>query len=128
MRKRSDYLPPREQQIIDLLHHHGALTARQIEDRLPEPLSNSAIRSFLRSLEAKGRAEHQVVDGTFLYSATAVPHAAQSELDRLVTTFFGGSVAATVTALLNPNDPKLTPEELDSIQAMIDASRRGDPS
>lgn len=125
MRTRSDYLPPREQQIIDLLNQRGELTAREIGDLLPEELSNSSIRTFLRSLEAKGRVTHSESDGRFVFRPTApVEHSGRDELNRVVSTFFRGSVAATVTALLGPSDHALDREELEKIRQLIDAAQK----
>jgi BlaI family transcriptional regulator, penicillinase repressor len=126
MRKKHEYLPPREQQILDLLHHHGDLNAKQVEALLPEPLSNSAIRSFLRSLEAKGRVEHREVEGTFSYRPTGISNThGATELQRIVKTFFQGSVAAAMTALINPSDLRLTEEEFAAIQTIIEQSKTG---
>ncbi|MBS1705189.1 MAG: BlaI/MecI/CopY family transcriptional regulator [Armatimonadetes bacterium] len=120
------YLPPREQQILDLLQQHKELSAKQIVDLLPDKLSNSSIRTFLRSLEAKGRITHIEAESQYIYRPIQAPFlAAKDELKRLVSVYFEGSISATVSAMIDERDAALSDQELDEIQAMIDAARKG---
>src|SRR5580698_7931169 len=91
-------LSHREQQIMALLDRMGQATAAEIVAAMPEPLSNSAIRTHLRLLEVKGYVQH-IQDGPrFVFLPTHPKNtAALSALRQVVQTFFGGSVEETVT-------------------------------
>ncbi|MBC8141405.1 MAG: BlaI/MecI/CopY family transcriptional regulator, partial [Armatimonadetes bacterium] len=89
------YLSPREQQIMDAVYRAGntGITATGVqEELLPERVSNSAVRTFLRILEDKQHLRHETVGTRFVYRATRDANdAAQSALSRIVHTFFADS-------------------------------------
>ncbi len=116
-------LPPRERQIVDILYEAGPLTAGDICDKLPDPLSGSAVRAMLKRLEDKGFVEREDSDRGFLYSP-AVPETAarKSALSEIVRVFFNGSPAVAASALLGMSD-KLSADELDDLEAMIAKAR-----
>ena len=122
------YLPPREQQILDAVYRAGdaGLTATGVQNALlPDVVGNSAVRTFLRILEDKGLLMHTQHGTRFVYLPTRpAQDAAQSALSRVVRTFFGGSPTRAALTLLSPGDAhRLSPAELDALQAAIDAAR-----
>lgn len=60
-------LSKREHQIMDLAYERGTITATDLETALPGGISNSAIRSYLRALEAKGFLTHEEEGVRFIY-------------------------------------------------------------
>lgn len=116
-------LPPRERQIVDILYEAGPLTSSEVCDKLPDPLSGSAVRAMLKRLEDKGYVGRAESDRGYLYSP-AVPESAarKSALSEIVRVFFNGSAAGAATALLGMSD-KLSGEELDELEAMIAKAR-----
>ena len=116
-------LPPRERQIVDVLYEAGPLTAGEVGEHLPDQLSGSAIRAMLKRLEDKGYVQRSDSDRGFLYSP-AVPETAarKSALSEIVRVFFNGSAAGAASALLGMSD-KLSPDELDQLEAMIYKAR-----
>lgn len=124
-----NYLSPREQQIMEAIYRAGesGLTATGVQEALlPEQVSNSAIRTFLRILEDKKHLRH-VAEGTrFVYLPTRpAPEAAKSALTRVVRTFFADNPLRAAMSLLSPGDAKdLSPAEIDALQAVIDAARQ----
>lgn len=105
---------------MDLAYARSSLTATDLETALGG-LSNSAVRTHLRTLETKGHLEHTEEDGRFVYRPTKPKEAiARGELHRLLSSFFGGSVTAVVSTLLDEERDRLTAEELAELQKMID--------
>lgn len=114
-------LSKREHQIMDLAYERGSIGSGELEELLPGNPSNSAIRVHLRSLEAKGFLYHVEEPGRFSYKPTRPRDAvARGEISRLVSTFFGGSIMAAVSTLLDQERDKLTPEDIAGLRKMID--------
>src|SRR5579884_2217683 len=98
-------LSKREHQIMDLAYERGEIAATDLEQALPGNISNSAIRSYLRSLEAKGFLRHEQDGVRFVYRPTRARDAvARVEAARLLNTFFGGSVSGVLATLLNEKE------------------------
>jgi predicted transcriptional regulator len=116
-------LSRRERQILDILYTRGRATAAEVQSALPDPPSYSATRALLRVLEEKGHVRHEA-DGPRYVFTPLVPRdrARRSALKHLLQTFFDNSATDAVAALLDAR--KVTPEELDRIQEMIDRNRK----
>jgi len=114
----------RERQILDVLFARGRSTAADVQAALPEAPSYSAVRALLRILETKGLIRHEQDGPRYVY-VTAIPRdaAKHSALSHLVRTFFDGSTEDAVAALLDEGATALAPDQLDRLQALIDAHR-----
>jgi len=118
-------LSRRERQIMDVLFKLGRATANEILGGLPDPPSNSAVRTHLRTLVEKGFVKQEAEDLRYVYWPAVRPaEARRSALDHLVDTFFGGSAGAAAAALLDEGSTRLTREELDRLSAMIERARK----
>jgi predicted transcriptional regulator len=118
-------LTKRERLIMDTLYRLGRATAAEILERLPGSPSSSTVRTQLRVLEAKGHVRHEEQGLRYVYVPTVPRHAARrSALKPLVDTFFEGSGANVVTALLGGEGTKVSDEELDRIADLVQAARR----
>ena len=115
----------RERQIMDIVYQRGRATAAEVQRDLPDPPSYSAVRAMLRLLEEKGHLEHEEDGPRYVYGPT-VPRerARRSATRRLLDTFFDGSAAQAVAALLDESTAELSDEELDRLAELIDAARR----
>jgi BlaI family transcriptional regulator, penicillinase repressor len=115
----------RERQIMDALHQRGRATAAEVQAALPDPPSYSAVRALLRILEEKGHIKHCTEGARYVYLPRASREAARrSALRRVVSTFFQGSVAQTMAALLETADSRLPDSELDKLEQMINQARQ----
>jgi predicted transcriptional regulator len=86
------------------------------------------VRTQLRILEEKGHVRHEQDGPRYVYAPTVARHVARkSALKHLVDTFFDGSPADAVTALLGRDAARLTDEQLDRIAALVQAARKGQP-
>ncbi len=114
-------LSKREHQIMDLAYERGSIGSGELEELLPGKPSNSAIRVHLRSLEAKGFLRHVEEPGKFAYLPTRPrDEVARVETARLLSTFFGGSISAAVSTLLDQEKDKLTARDIVELRRLID--------
>ena len=122
--KSTDYLNPREQQVMEIIYEKQRATAAQVREALPDELSDSAVRTFLRILEAKGRLRHVEEDGKYVYLPTRPRQsAARAALKRVVRAYFGGSVEKVMATLLSEQAGKISPEELGRLQQLVNKAR-----
>jgi predicted transcriptional regulator len=118
-------LTKRERQIMDVLYRLGRATAAEILDALPGAPSYSTVRTQLRVLETKGHVRHEEHGLRYVYMPTVPRHAARkSALKHLVDTFFDGSHAKVVAALLGGEASRISDEELARIAALVNNARR----
>lgn len=116
-------LSRRERQILDALFELGAAPAEEIRQRLPDPPSCSAVRVMLTRLEKKGYVSHREEGVRYVYApAVSKTRERRNALSRLVRTFFAGSTADAVTALL-ADAGDLSDEELDRLSAVIEEAK-----
>lgn len=117
-------LTKRERQIMDRLYKLGRATASEILDGLPGAPSYSTVRTQLRVLEAKGHVRHEAQGLRYIYMPTVSRHTARrSALKHLVETFFDGSNAKVVAALLGGEASKVTDDDLDRILELVRNAR-----
>ena len=118
-------LTKRERQIMDVLYRLGRGTAGEILDGLPGAPSYSTVRTQLRVLEKKGHVRHEELGLRYVYSPTVPRHAARrSALKHLVDTFFDGSSAKVVAALLGADGARISDEELQRIAELVNDARK----
>lgn len=120
-------LSRRERQIMDIIYAIGQATAADILERLPDPPSNSTVRTLCRLLEDKGHLKHAQDGPRYVYSP-CVPRkrASQSALKHMLETFFDGSPENVVTALLDIEKANLSTTELRRMrEAIARAEREG---
>lgn len=118
------HLSRRERQIMNIIYELGESTAAEVQKRLPDPPSYSAVRAMLAKLENKGHLEHREDGPRYVFFATVPHEAAQtSALKQLVQTFFAGSTTKAVNALLGMSGEKLSKDELDNLAQAIDHAR-----
>ncbi len=119
------HLSRRERQIMDILHQQQQATAAEVLAALPDPPSYSAVRALLRILEEKGHLRHLRQGARYIYQPrTSKETARRNALRRVVSTFFQGSVAQAMAALLESRDARLSQTELEAIQEMIEKARK----
>ena len=126
-RKDEAQLSRRERQIMEIVYRKGNATAADVHDEMPDRPSYSAVRALLRVLEEKGQLRHRQDGPRYVYSPT-VPRdrARKSALQRLVGTFFAGSVTDAVAALLDLESAQLDDGELGRLSTLVaEAQQKG---
>ena len=118
-------LSRRERQIMDFLYQSGRATAAEVQARLPDPPSYSAVRAMLRVLEDKGHVRHEQDGPRYVYvPRVARDRAKRSALRHVVRTFFDGSTEQVVAALLDARVSESSDEELDRMARLIEKARK----
>jgi predicted transcriptional regulator len=122
---RSDELSRRERQIMDVLYAASRATVSQVQERIPQPPSYSAVRALLRILEEKGHVRHEQDGPRYVYvPVVAAKRAQRSAVSHMVRTLFQGSAEMAVAALLQGADTRLSDSELDRIARLVEEARR----
>jgi predicted transcriptional regulator len=118
-------LTKRERQIMDVLYRLGRATAAEVMSCLPGAPHYSTVRTQLRVLEEKGHVRHETDGVRYVYAPTVARHAARkAALRHLVDTFFDGSTAKAVSALLGRDAGRLSGAELDRIEQLLKSARQ----
>jgi predicted transcriptional regulator len=118
-------LSRREREIMDVLYSLGRASAGEIHERMPSPPSYSAVRATLRVLETKGLLSHEHDGKRYIYRPTLDRNKARrGAMDHLLNTFFDGSAAGAMMALLENPDAELSQEDLDRLTTLIERARK----
>lgn len=119
-------LTRRERQIMDILYRRSRATAAEVMTDLPGDPNYSTVRTQLRILEEKGHVRHEEVGLRYVYLPAVPRHAARrAALKHLVETFFDGSAAQVVAALLGTDAAKLSDQDLARIADLVDRAKKG---
>jgi predicted transcriptional regulator len=124
MAKRTEHLTRREREIMHAIFAlNNRASSEDIRSQLSDPPSDSSVRVMLSRLEGKGLVRHQIQGLRFVYSATTSPAAAKrSALKQLVRTFFGGSFAQMVAALVR--EGSWSDEEIEALRSELERVRK----
>ena len=119
-------LPRREREVFEILCRLEAGTTAQVREGMGAGLSDSAVRTLLTRLEAKGLVRREGAAGAVLFRPSPrTEQVAEGAMQRLIETFFAGSAANAATALLGMGQ-RLSPEEAESLTRLIDQARERD--
>ncbi len=114
----------RERQIMDVVYRLGRAAVSDVIQELADPPSYSAVRGMLGYLERKGYLRHEVEGNRYLYMATTARTEAQrTALGHVVRTFFGGSRAGAVAALLDLPADELGEADLKRLRELVERAR-----
>ena len=118
--KLTDSLSRRERQVMNILFRRGEATVTDVMTALPDPPTYSAVRSILRILAEKKLITHKEDGPRYVYlPAVSADRAADEALNQVVRTFFDGSAAGAVTALLRMSDTNLDEREISTLRDSI---------
>jgi BlaI family penicillinase repressor len=110
---------------MDILYRTGRATAAEVRAELPAAPSYSAVRTMLRILEDKGHVRHDLDGPRYVYIPTVTrDRAKRSALKHLVNTFFDGSAAQVMAALVDMSPQELGDDEIARLRRMIDEARK----
>lgn len=120
----SSNLSRRERQIMEIVYELGEASAKDIEERLPNPPGYSAIRATMNKLEVKKFLAHREQDLKYVYYPT-IKHveARSTALQRLLKTFFDGSASQAMSALLDMSKDDISAQELEEMKKLIEKAK-----
>jgi predicted transcriptional regulator len=117
-------LGARERQIMDAIYQLGEASVAEVLAKLSDPPTYSSVRTMIRALEAKGLLRHRQVGSRYVYRPAHSREAAKrSALRHLIQTFFAGSAAGVVETILHPSVARLTDEEIERLERLIQQAR-----
>ncbi len=110
---------------MDVIYRHGSASVADVVQQLSGKPAYSTVRAQLRMLEQKGYLRHEENGLRYMYVPTvSQQEARQSMLRYLVDTFFDGSAGQVLTMLLGNRNVRLSDEELDEIEQLIEQAKR----
>lgn len=118
-------LSARQRQIMDAVHRadEGA-TVAEIRKQMPDPPSESAIRTMLMRLEDAGHLRHDKEGRRNRYHPVGSRKKVRdSALSRLLDTFYSNSPVQAVAAILDRSADELSREELNELEEMVREAR-----
>ncbi len=119
-------LSRRERQIMDIIYARSEASALEVQGDLPDPPSNTAVRTLLRILEAKGHLTHRQEGMKYIYRPSRPRgRAGRSALQRVLQTFFDGSLEKAVAAHLGDPATDLSLADLERLIDLIRQARQG---
>jgi BlaI family transcriptional regulator, penicillinase repressor len=117
-------LSRRERQIMDVIYRLGRATAAEVLEGMPDPPSYSAVRAMLRILEEKGHLRHEQEGARYVHLPTqARDSVRETAIQHVVQTFFDGSPAAAMAALLDLSGDGIGDAELERLSRLIEQAR-----
>ena len=115
----------RERQIVETVIKFGEASVSEVQKNLADPPSYSAVRAMLGLLVDKKWLKYRRDGKRYLYRpASSLAKSRRTAIDRLVNTFFGGSMSETFAALLDSSVQNLTDDELQRMMDMIKQARK----
>ena len=118
-------LSRRERQIMDIIYAEGEATALAVRQRLADPPSKTAVRTLLRILEEKGHLKHVERGREYVYQPRQPrARAGRWALNRVLSTFFDGSLEKAVAAHLADSAADLSADELKRLANLIEQARK----
>jgi predicted transcriptional regulator len=118
-------LSRRERQIMDVVYRLGRATAADVHAALPDAPTYTTVRGLLRIMAEKGHVRYERDGRRYVYAAsTPRPTAGATSISHVVKTFFGGSAADAMTALLGSEKNRLSDGELARLASVVARARR----
>ena len=112
---------------MEIIYACGEATATQVLQHVPDAPTRTSVRTFLRILEEKGFLKHTKRSREFVYHPTYHREGVgQSAFQRVLATFYGGSLERAVAAHLAQSGSQITPEELRRLSALIRQARQNE--
>jgi len=114
----------RERQIMEAVYARGQASVSDVLEALADPPSYSAVRAMLNLLEEKGHLRRKKTGRKFVYLPTVpLERARRSALRNLLNTFFSGSATQAVASLIELENKRLSPEDLERLSRLVDEAK-----
>ncbi|MDB6034991.1 MAG: putative transcriptional regulator [Verrucomicrobiales bacterium] len=110
---------------MDIVYSRGTATATEVLEQMPDEPNRATVRTLLRILEEKGHLSHSKKGREFVYVPSRPrERVGQSAFQRVLRTFFDGSLEKAVAAHLADPGSGLSTSDLERLSAMINAAKR----
>jgi len=121
----STTLSRRERQIMDVLYAREEATVNQVCEALADPPTSMAVRRMMHILVEKGHVKGRLEGREVVYAPRErKAKAGTSALQRVLETFFGGSLEEALAAHLLTRKDQLSKEERARLVKLIGTARK----
>jgi predicted transcriptional regulator len=121
----SSELSRRERQIMEAVFALGEATVNQVCDSIPDAPTSMAVRRMMHILEEKGHLKRRGEGREVVYAPrVSKDKAGRGAFQRVLETFFGGSLEEALAAHLVTRKDGVSDEERDRLVALIEQARR----
>lgn len=121
----SSELSRRERQIMDAVFALGEATVNQVVEAIPSPPTAMAVRRMMHILEEKGHLRRRENGREVIYAPRqAKDKAGRHAFEKVLETFFGGSLAEALAAHLHGRKDQVSPEERERLIALIEQANK----
>jgi predicted transcriptional regulator len=118
-------LSRRERQIMDAVFALGEATVNQVVEAIPSPPTAMAVRRMMHILEEKGHLRRRESGREVIYvPCQSKDNAGRRAFDRVLQTFFGGSLEEALAAHLHSRKDKVSAEERERLIALIEKAQK----
>lgn len=118
-------LSKRERQVMEVIYKRKGASAKEVQEDIPDPPTNSAVRSVLIILEKKGFIRHKRQGKKYIYTPTIPPKKARySAVKQLLATYFDNSLEKAVSTMLEIRNKDLTEEDLERLTQIVQNVRK----
>lgn len=118
-------LSRRERQIMDAVFELGEATVNQVVDAIPDAPTTMAIRRMMHILEEKGYLKRRKHGREIIYSPReSREKAGRGAFQKVLETFFGGSLEEALAAHLLSRKDRVSDEERDRLIALIEQAKQ----
>ena len=122
------HMSRRERQIMEIIYARGEATATDVLENLSDAPTRTSVRTLLRILEDKGHLKHTKRNREYVFYPTRQrERAGKSAFQRLLQTFFDGSLEKAVAAYLYDPGAEISAEELKRLSSLINEAKRKQP-
>jgi predicted transcriptional regulator len=117
-------LSRRERQIMEIIYQRGEATVTAVLENLADAPARVSVRTLVRILEEKGQLRHVKKGREFVYQPTQQrERAGKSAFQRVLATFFEGSLERAVAAHLTDPEAEISAAELKRLSALISEAK-----
>ena len=118
-------LSRRERQIMDAVFALGQATVKQVVDTIPDAPTPMAVRRMMHILEEKGRLRRKQQGREVVYlPRESKDKAGRSAFQRVLETFFGGSLEEALAAHLHSRSDVISEDERLRLIELIEQAKQ----
>lgn len=118
-------LSRRERQIMDAVFSLGEATVNRVVETIPSPPTAMAVRRMMHILEEKGHLKRRKSGREVIYlPRQSKGKAGHSALEKVLETFFGGSLEEALATHLHSRKDGVTDDERARLIALIEQAKQ----
>src|SRR5260221_10075593 len=118
-------LSRRERQIMDAVYALGEATVNNVVETIPSPPTAMAVRRMMHILEEKGHLRRRQTGREVIYVPRQTKDkAGRRALERVLETFFGGSLEEALAAHLHSRKDQVSADERERLIELIEQAQQ----